>query len=235
MAGSNIAASAMNTVILTSVVSAGNHALFAGTRILYSLAKTSQAPPIFARTSKSGVPWLALLATASGSALCFASSHVGSGQLWYWLQNLVGVSNQLAWLSIGFASLRFRRAWQVQGNSLNDLLFHPKWTTLWGPYFVIIAVLAIWGVQTYSVVTPHFAFVDFLSLYLQLPVFIVLYLGWKLWHRSKFIDLKTVDLTVDQYVPDEETQRLIDAEEKKRQQRKQGWIGIGWRLYYWIA
>ena len=32
---SAVAASFMNTVILTSVLSAGNHALFAGTRVLY--------------------------------------------------------------------------------------------------------------------------------------------------------------------------------------------------------
>lgn len=31
------AASFMNTVILTSVLSAGNHALFAGTRVLYGM------------------------------------------------------------------------------------------------------------------------------------------------------------------------------------------------------
>lgn len=91
----DIAASAINTVILSTVLSAGNHALFAGTRILYSLAKSSQAPKIFAHTSNSGVPWPALLATSSGSALCFATSVIGKGELWFWLQNLVGVSNQV--------------------------------------------------------------------------------------------------------------------------------------------
>jgi amino acid transporter, AAT family len=85
----------MNAVILSTVLSAGNHSLFAGTRILYSLAKSKQAPAVFARTSQQGVPWVALLATSSGSALCFATSAVGKGALWFWLQNLVGVSNQV--------------------------------------------------------------------------------------------------------------------------------------------
>jgi amino acid permease len=89
------AASFMNTVILSSVVSAGNHALFAGTRVLYGLAKASQAPSVFARTTRGGVPLPALFMTSSISALCFASSFIGSGQLWAWLQNLVGVSNQV--------------------------------------------------------------------------------------------------------------------------------------------
>ncbi len=87
----------MNTVILTSVLSAGNHALFAGTRVLYGLAVTQppQAPSIFARTSRNGVPLFALAATSSISILCFGSSFIGSGALWSWLQNIVGVSNQV--------------------------------------------------------------------------------------------------------------------------------------------
>ena len=88
----------MNTVILTSVLSAGNHALFAGTRVLYGLSVVDpnpHAPRIFSRTTRAGVPLYALLATSSISVLCFASSYIGSGQLWGWLQNIVGVSNQV--------------------------------------------------------------------------------------------------------------------------------------------
>lgn len=89
------AASFMNTVILSSVISAGNHALFAGTRVLYGLAAASHAPPLFAWTTRGGVPLPALLLTSSFSALCFASTFIENGQLWAWLQNLVGVSNQV--------------------------------------------------------------------------------------------------------------------------------------------
>lgn len=88
----------MNTVILTSVLSAGNHALFAGTRVLYGLSVVQprrHAPRIFSRTTSGGVPIFSLLATSSISILCFASSYIGSGQLWGWLQNIVGVSNQV--------------------------------------------------------------------------------------------------------------------------------------------
>jgi amino acid transporter, AAT family len=88
----------MNSVVLTSVLSAGNHALFAGTRVLYGLSLTSpspQAPRIFSWTTVDGVPLPALLATSSVSVVCFLSSYVGDGELWGWLQNIVGVSNQV--------------------------------------------------------------------------------------------------------------------------------------------
>jgi len=187
MAGSNVAGSFMNTVILTSVLSAGNHALFAGTRVLYGLAitqPTPQAPPIFAKTTKNGIPLPALLATSSVSILCFGSSFIGSGQLWGWLQNIVGVSNQIAWLSIGLASWRFRRAWVLQGRSFDEMKFRAGWTWPWGPYFVVVSVTAIILIQGWSSIIPHFSAVDFVSFYIEIPVMIFFYLAWLIFQRS---------------------------------------------------
>jgi amino acid transporter, AAT family len=97
---SDAAASFMNTVILTSVLSAGNHAMFSGTRVLYGLSVTAQAPRIFSWTTQNGVPLPALLLTSSVSVLCFGSSFIGSGALWGWLQNIVGVSNQVCAIDV---------------------------------------------------------------------------------------------------------------------------------------
>ncbi len=90
-AGSRGAASFMNAVVMTSALSAGNHALFAGTRVLHGMAtKGLQAPKFLGTVAKSSrVPWVALACTASISGLCFGSSYIGAGDLWNWLQNLV--------------------------------------------------------------------------------------------------------------------------------------------------
>ncbi|KAF9222651.1 hypothetical protein BS17DRAFT_755738 [Gyrodon lividus] len=183
MAGSTAAASFMNTVILTSVLSAGNHALFAGTRVLYGLSVVTprrHAPAIFSKTTPSGVPIFALLATSSISILCFASSYIGSGQLWGWLQNIVGVSNQIAWLSIGLASWRFRKAWITQGRSVDELKFYIRWTWPWGPYFVVITVSSLILIQGWSSIAPTFSPVDFVSYYIEIPVMIIMYTAWVL-------------------------------------------------------
>ncbi|KAH9983335.1 amino acid permease-domain-containing protein [Russula compacta] len=182
--GSTATASFMNTVILSSVISAGNHALFAGTRVLYGLAQASQAPSLFAWTTRGGVPLPALLLTSSLSALCFGSSFIGSGQLWAWLQNLVGVSNQIAWLSIGIASWRFRAAWKTQGRPLSEMKFRARWTWPWGPPFVIAAVSTIILIQGWSSIIPHFSAVDFLSFYIELLVMALMYLLWLVVHRA---------------------------------------------------
>jgi len=182
-AGSTAAASFMNTVILTSALSAGNHALFAGTRVLYGLSVTipPQAPVLFSRTTSRGVPLSALLMTSSVSILCFGSSYIGSGVLWGWLQNIVGVSNQIAWLSIGLASWRFRKAWVEQNRPLGELKFSARWTWPWGPPFVIIAVSALILIQGWSSVVPRFSPLEFISLYIEIPVVVAMFLFWTLW------------------------------------------------------
>ncbi|KAI0031058.1 amino acid permease-domain-containing protein [Vararia minispora EC-137] len=257
--GSNVAGSFMNAVILTSVVSAGNHALFAGTRVLYGLACASQAPEFLMRTTPAGVPLFALFGTASISALCFGSSFIGNGQLWSWLQNLVGVSNQIAWLSIGLASWRFRKAWRRQGRSLSEMKFHSKWTWGWGPPFVIITVIALILIQGWDSLFPVFSPVDFVSYYIELPVMLVMYIAWAATHGrdektqptalplpsselsagkkgvlSRWldtVDTDTVDLRKDEY---EELSTDLE-EDLEREEHLKGRVRWAWKLYYLIA
>ncbi|KAI0276500.1 amino acid permease-domain-containing protein [Russula aff. rugulosa BPL654] len=251
--GSIASASFMNTVILSSAISAGNHALFAGTRVLYGLAQASQAPSLFAWTTRRGVPLPALLLTSSFSR-----------SAWLWLQNLVGVSNQIAWLSIGIASWRFRAAWKTQGRPLSEMKFRAGWTWPWGPPFVIISVSAIILVQGWSSVIPRFSLVDFLSFYVELLVMAIMYCLWLVFHRAfrprataaallvaspslttesesttrpeaqpffDFVDASDVDLYRDEH---EET-RVEKHEDEVREQRLRGRVGWAWTLYYAVA
>lgn len=53
--------SVINAAVLTSALSAGNSFLFCSSRILYGLALRGQAPRIFARCTKDGLPYAAIL------------------------------------------------------------------------------------------------------------------------------------------------------------------------------
>ena len=85
-AGSNVAGSFINAVIVTSVISAGNHALFAGTRLMYTLAVSGHAPKVLGKLTRNQVPWVATVVTGLIAGLCFGASFIGAGQLWTWLQ-----------------------------------------------------------------------------------------------------------------------------------------------------
>lgn len=89
--GSGVGGSFINAVVVTSVLSAGNHALFAGSRLLYTLAVNRHAPAFFGTLNRFKTPWVAVLATVSISGLCFGASYIGAGQLWSWLKKYVVV------------------------------------------------------------------------------------------------------------------------------------------------
>ncbi|KAI9712882.1 MAG: hypothetical protein M1812_006751 [Candelaria pacifica] len=223
MAGSNVAGSFINAVIMTSVLSAGNHALFAGTRLLYTLAVNRHAPHLFASLTRYQVPWIAVLATSAISGLCFGASFIGAGQLWTWLQNIVGVSNQLSWIAIGIASLRFRGAIRLQGKE--HLLPFKNYTYPWGPWCSIILNSFLVLVQGWSSFSPKFDVVTFFSLYIELPIMVVMYLAWKLIKRTRFVKLQDMDLETDTY-PEKVTGNLGPPET--------GWKARGYTALRWL-
>ncbi len=57
------AAGVMNAIILTSVLSSANSGMYASSRMLFSLAKQGYAAKIFGRTTKRGIPYVALIGT----------------------------------------------------------------------------------------------------------------------------------------------------------------------------
>jgi AAT family amino acid transporter len=140
-----------------------------------------------------------VLSTSAISGLCFGASYIGAGQLWTWLQNLIGVSNQLAWIAIGLASIRFRGA--IESRGLAHKLPFKNWTYPWGPYICVILNIVLVLVQGWSSFKGGFHGVDFVSYYIELPVMLVMYVGWKLLKGTKIVGYAEMDLDTDVYVP----------------------------------
>lgn len=195
--GSHVAGSFINAVILTSVISAANHALFAGSRLMYTLAVDGYAPKVLGNLNRFQIPWIAVLCTSTISGLCFGASYIGAGQLWTWLQNIVGVSNQLSWICIGLASLRFRAGLKAQG--LEHLLPFKNWTYPVGPILAVGLNSVLVLVQGWSCFSPTFSGVDFVSFYIEIPIMLVMIVFWKLFKRTRFVRLHEMDFVTDRY------------------------------------
>ncbi|KAI2978722.1 hypothetical protein CBS147324_875 [Aspergillus niger] len=226
-AGSAVAGSFINAVIMTSVISAANHALFAGSRLLYTLAVDGYAPRFFGHLNRFQVPWVAVLATSVISGLCFGASYIGAGQLWSWLQNIVGVSNQLSWTFIGLASLRFRAA--IRKQNLEHLLPYKNWTYPVGPVLAIGLNIILILVQGWSCFSPHFKAVDFVSYYIELPIMLVMFLVWKLVKRTKLVKLEVMDLVTDRYNLEVVGGREVEEDDGEGNNNGEGDGDGGWR------
>ncbi|UNH25708.1 amino acid permease [Moellerella wisconsensis] len=192
-AGLLSAAAVMNAVILTAVLSAGNSGMYASTRMLYTLAKEGKAPRIFSRLSKGGVPRYALIATTVVASLCFVSSLGDDKTVYLWLLNTSGMTGFIAWLGIAISHYRFRRGYVAQGKDLNDLPYRSGFFPI-GPIFAFVLCLVITLGQNYQAfLEDKIDWVGAVATYIGLPLFLVIWFGYKAVKKTRIVRYKEMD------------------------------------------
>ncbi|PIB01871.1 General amino acid permease AGP3 [Cercospora beticola] len=90
--GVNAGAHAVNAVIVITILSAVNAALYVGSRTLYGLAVEKQAPRIFAMTNSRGVPVYAYVFMNTVGFLSLLNLASGAGQFYTWVVSMTGVA-----------------------------------------------------------------------------------------------------------------------------------------------
>ena len=137
--GINWAAHLLNFIILTAALSVYNSGMYANSRMLYSLAKQGNAPKVFAKVNKQGVPIPAVLLSAALIFGCVLLNYFVPEKA---LSNLIYIvvgALVLNWAMITLTHLQFRRAKRV-------LNFKTSYTALWSPisnYIVLIFIALI--------------------------------------------------------------------------------------------
>ncbi|MFS0873506.1 amino acid permease [Paenibacillus xylanilyticus] len=194
-AGLAIAASVMNAVILTSVLSAGNSGMYASSRVLYALARDGKAPRFLGRLNKKGIPMNALLVTTAVGMLAFLASLFGDGIVYTWLLNASGMCGFITWLGIAISHYRFRRAYVAQGRDLKDLPYRARWFPF-GPIFAFVLCIIVIIGQNYQAFTgDQIDWSGALVAYLSVPLFLILWLGYKWIKKTKVVPLQECDFT----------------------------------------
>lgn len=193
-AGLAVAASVMNAVILTSVLSAGNSGLYAGARMLCAMSKEGQAPKALSKVTKHGVPINAMLLTAAVGGLAFITSIFGN-KIYSFLLSASGLTGFIAWIGIAICHLRFRKAYVAQGHALQDLKYRSRFFPF-GPVFAILLSIIIVIGQGIPAV-QHGQWGELLISYMSIPLFVALFVYYKWKHHTHLIPLDEVDLQTD--------------------------------------
>lgn len=187
------AASIMNAVILTSVLSCGNSGLYAGSRMLYAMAKQGKAPKMLGKVNKRGVPINSLIFTSVIASTAFFASLIGDGKIYSILYNLSGITTFITWLGIAICHYRFRKAYIIQGRKLEDL----KYKALWYPFGPILAgilcTVVLFGANIWIFQAKTFSFFDFITNYGSIPLFLCFYFVYKKIHNTKVVSLMECD------------------------------------------
>jgi lysine-specific permease len=193
-AGLAFAASIMNAIILSSVLSAGNSGMYASTRMLWDLARDGKAPKFLGKLDKRGVPVNALIVTSLVGCVAFLASFFGDGVVYIWLLNASGMAGFVTWVGIAIAHYRFRKAYAAQGLDMNALPFRAKGFPF-GPIFALVLCIIIIIGQGYQAFSSEG--IDWNSMfvsYIGLILFFVLWFGYKIKYKTKIIPLEECDL-----------------------------------------
>jgi lysine-specific permease len=191
-AGFAFAASIMNAVILTAILSAGNSGMYSSTRMLFDMSRKGSAPKMFARLDPRGVPMNALYATTAIAALCFLTTFFGEQEVFNWLLNMSGMCGFIVWLGIAISHYRFRKGYLAQGYKLEDLAYRAKFFPF-APWFAFILCAIVVLGQNYQDVLAG-QWMGVLSTYISIPLFLAIWFGYKWKKKTKLVSYQEMDV-----------------------------------------
>ena len=192
-AGFAFAASVMNAVILTAILSAGNSGMYSSTRMLFNMAQNGSAPTVFAKLDPRGVPMNALYATTAIAALCFLTTFIGEEQVFNWLLNMSGMCGFIVWLGIAVSHYRFRKGYVAQGHKVEDLAYRAKYFPF-APWFAFILCAIVVLGQNYQAVLDG-EWLSVLSTYIGIFLFLAIWLGYKWKYKTKLVSYQEMDVS----------------------------------------
>ncbi|NNH26742.1 amino acid permease [Acinetobacter terrestris] len=158
------AAHLLNFIILTAALSVYNSGMYANSRMLYGLAQQGNAPKVFNKVNKQGVPIPAVLFSALLIFGCVLLNYfVPENALSHLIYVVVGAL-VLNWAMITLTHLKFKQA-------IKQASIQTKFPALWSPlsnYLVLIFIATVLYIMWMQ---------GFKESVLMIPIWIVIMLG----------------------------------------------------------
>jgi amino acid transporter, AAT family len=113
-------------VVLTAAVSCSNSGLYGCARAMYALGQEGLAPSWLGRTNRLGVPQNATLFSVAGCWVVLMLQAFDPEGLFVKLLAVSGFSGAIAWISICWSQLNFRRRLEAEGHDVHSLTFKVR-------------------------------------------------------------------------------------------------------------
>ncbi|KAI0798668.1 amino acid permease [Irpex lacteus] len=185
--------SVINVALLTAAVSAASSDLYTASRSLYGLALKGNAPWFFAKVSRSGLPYYSVAFSASFGLLAYMAVSSGAGRVFGWFANMTSVSGLMSWFGISIIYTRFYAGVKAQGLDRRSLPFRaplqPFAAWYSAAFALFVCIMSGWAVF----LKGNWATDVFITNYIPLVLFWILYVGARIWKRSKWIAPEDMD------------------------------------------
>jgi GABA permease len=134
------AAQIMNFIVLTAVLSCLNSGLYSSSRMLYSMAQKGDAPRMFLKVNKKGIPFNAIIGCTVISYISVVFNYISPDTIFLFLVNASGGVALLVYLVIAFSQLRMRKKYERENP---EALKIKMWLFPYLTYTTIILICSI--------------------------------------------------------------------------------------------
>lgn len=193
--GIKVLPSFINACLLTSAWSAASSDLFTSSRALYGLAQAGQAPAFLRYTTKRGLPLYCVAISALFGSLAYMSLGETAGIAFGYLANMTAAAGLISWWGINLLYIRFAAGMRAQGIDRKTL---PYWsyanTNSIAAYYAITMISIILFFSGFTVfLKGRWKVGDFVTTYIPLWLFPLLWVGYKLVTKAKFVRADDMD------------------------------------------
>jgi amino acid transporter len=192
-AGIKVLPAIINACILIFTISAANSDQYIASRTLYGMAKDGNAPRIFTKCTKRGVPWVAFVFTAMFMGLAYLVASSDALVIFNYFVSSVTIFGSLTWISILSSHIGFMRGLKTQGISRDTLPykapFQPYLT-----YFALFFTVVLSIFKGFDGFMP-FAYKTFITNYIGIPIYVFGYILYKIIRRTKPVKMHEMDLS----------------------------------------
>ena len=127
------AASIMNFVLLTAVLSAANSGIYATSRTLFSMAQSGEAPKSLLKTTRKGIPLNGIMITSVFILGGVTLAYLIPDRIIGYMMSIPGFTVILIWLAIVAAQIKLRKGYKA----------NPTFQLKWFPITNIIAIVSL--------------------------------------------------------------------------------------------
>jgi AAT family amino acid transporter len=139
------AASIMNFVLLTAVLSAANSGIYATSRTLYTMARNGEAPKVFSKITSKGIPLNGIMITIVFILGGVFLSYMTPDEVISYLMSIPGFTVLIIWIGICCAQLKLRKQYSNK----------PTFRVKWFPYTTIFGALGLSGIFIAFIFNPN--------------------------------------------------------------------------------
>lgn len=207
----------INACILLFVLSAANSDMYICSRTIYGLAVSGYAPAFFAKTSRLGVPYFGVALSFCFCLLGFMTVLSSSAEVFTYFVNVVALTGLIAWACILTLHIRFMQACKVQGIDRKKDLAYRSPLQPYGLYLALAICVVVIFVKNFTVfLGDSFTYKAFITGYIVLPMFLIMYFGYKIIYKTKILSPSEIDMLTYRDVVDAEEEHYSALDEEKR-------------------